>query len=66
MTKYAVHPVGDKQGLRQTGQFEVHPEECGCRKCRRSRAARARRVKLRYGQSPVPSDDAAAEGEPGA
>ena len=29
---------------------ELHPEECECRKCRRMRAAVARRAVPRYGQ----------------
>lgn len=41
-----------KAGLRQTGQFVIHPTDCGCRKCRRMRKARAGRVKPRYGQTP--------------
>jgi hypothetical protein len=56
MTAYAYRPKGaqvagnDKQALRQTGQSEWHPDECECRKCRRSRTAKAKRSKPRYGQ----------------
>ena len=52
MAKYTARVSGkQKAGLRQTGTFEWHPDECGCRKCRRARAAQARRSAPRYGQS---------------
>lgn len=50
MVKYsAARTPGPKEGLRQTGQFELHPDGCECRKCRRRRVAQARRNKPRYG-----------------
>jgi hypothetical protein len=49
-------PAGDKSALRQHGQSEWHPGGCECRKCRRMRAAVARREKPRYGQDTLPAD----------
>jgi hypothetical protein len=52
MAKHAARVAGkQKQALRQTGSFEWHPDECGCRKCRRMRAALTRRAVPRYGQT---------------
>jgi hypothetical protein len=42
--------AGPKEGLRAMGTSEWHPEDCPCRKCRRMRAAVARRRVPRYGQ----------------
>ena len=51
MPKYGARVSGkDKAALRQTGKFEWHPDACECRKCRRARAAQARRQAPRYGQ----------------
>ena len=48
-----------KNGLESTGtgRTEVHPDGCDCRRCRRTRAAQARRKTPRYGQqrSTLPS-----------
>lgn len=49
--KYTAQVAGkSKAVLRQVGTSEVHPADCGCRRCRRMRAPVARRVKPRYGQ----------------
>jgi hypothetical protein len=51
--KYAVFPVPKTMAAaRQAGMLhDSHPDECPCRKCRRMRAAVARRQKPRYGQT---------------
>jgi hypothetical protein len=47
--------AGDRQAaLRERGMSETHPAACACRKCRRARAAQARRAEPRYGQAPIP------------
>jgi hypothetical protein len=53
--KYGVHPAGDMTAVRQTGTSEWHRDLCPCRKCRRKRAAVARRQKPRYGQNQLPA-----------
>jgi hypothetical protein len=51
--KHAALVAGKQAALRQTGESEWHPDECGCRKCRRARVAQARRATPRYGQAPM-------------
>jgi hypothetical protein len=54
--KHGALPAGDMAALRQHGLSEVHPGDCPCRRCRRRRAALARRASPRYGQQAVPPE----------